>query len=66
MIDMEEGNVKDFQYLVGKQYVDDEDGFTYQTTMYYLFYCVEIKRDTLRTKRYISNSFEINMFYNLK
>ena len=31
-IDIEEGNVKDFQYLVGQQYVDDEDGFTYQTT----------------------------------
>ncbi len=32
LTDIEEGDVADFKYLVGKRYIDDENGFKYETT----------------------------------
>ncbi len=32
MIDVEDEDVADFQYLVGQRYIDDENGFSCETT----------------------------------
>ncbi len=53
--DIEEGNVADFKYLVGKRYIDDENGFKYETTRvvvekgFIVSHCVAVQADDTTT-----------------